>query len=244
MRVNNQQWTDSLRSERYPFAGTGPLTGVDGLTIPNDFFLDLNLLVAQDTETVLLTSITTEANIPPVVRFELEDGTLVGLMDCADIQSNNQCPIFLGTAAVGVAVLDPNSLQIVQGWAADTHEFVSLAILPHLLIALDKRWRRGFELPDGTIIEGDAYLIADKGLWFERTVDGFCLHVTGDPFNGRVVPARGLKTINGVAPTDGSINLIGLSDTAMTGTTYIGGTTPFRLTVKPTGQAVKIELIG
>ncbi len=244
MRVMNEQWRDSLRGDRYPFADTGTITATDGLILPEDCFLDLNILIDQDTTEVLLLDIVTVANTPAIAHFTLSDGTAVGTLDFADLLANGQVPIRLGTAVVGVAVLDPNAAQIVSGWPAGTHLFNNITIIPHLLVALDKRWRRGFELPDGTILEGDCYLIADRGLWMERTAAGFRLHVTGDPFNGRSKSVRGLKTINGLPPIGGNFNLIGLSEVAFTGTTYTGGTTPFRITVKPTTQSLTIDLIG
>ena len=104
MRVLNQQWQDSLLSQQYPFVGNGPAVTTDGLTLPADCFLDLNLLVDQTTEFVYLASITTAVSQPASATFALADGTVVGVLNFGDVESNGQAPVRNGTAVVGVAL--------------------------------------------------------------------------------------------------------------------------------------------
>jgi hypothetical protein len=246
MRVLNQQWRDYLASAQYPFLGAGPILSNDGFTVPSNCFLDLNLLVDQTIETVFLVSITTSSLVPAIATFALPDGTVVGTCSFLDIQSNHQIPIKLGTAITGVAVVDPTILPIINGWGPGIHSFTGVQVMPHLLVALDRKWRRGFLLPDGTILEGDVYFVADLGLKFDRTSTGFALNVTGDPYNGRTRPARALYSVNLVGPQNGAgnLNLVSLGVAPGHPLPTNSTTNPFRLSIKPSQAQIQIELDG
>lgn len=243
MQFLNEQWDDSLRSKRYPFAGTGPLATTQGQVVPDDLFLDLNLMVESETATVVLATIHVVPGQVALYRFELQDGTLVGTLTSTP-SDTTLMPIVLGTLTVGYAKIDLGAAQIVRGWPQLDY-LLNAEVLPHLLVVSDPAWRRGFKLPDGTILTGNVYLVADRGLWFERTTNGFRLHATGDPFNGRVEPARGLKSLNGVGPDlDGNVNLIGLSTTNFSGSTFLPAGQPFRVNITPGTSELTIDLTG
>jgi hypothetical protein len=94
-------------------------------------------------------------------------------------------------------------------------------------------------------LTGNVYLVADRGLWLERTADGFRLHASGDPFDGRVAPARGLLTLNGIGPDlDGNINLIGLSPTNFSGPTFVPAGSSFRINITPGPTGLTVDLTG
>lgn len=238
MRILNQEWEDSLVGERYPFAGTGPIVSDAGFTLPFDTIRDCNIMVDQQTETVLLASI--QGGAIPVATFTLEDGTLVGT---AELGGSMLSPIELGNLVVGFVRHDPLLLPLLA--APTLHRFTDLALLPHLLVVSDKRWRQGFELPDGTVLTGDVILVADRECWLERTMTGFRLHVTGDPFAGRTAPARGLKTLSGAVPdADGNVNLIGVGVGNYVGPIFSAAGQPFRISLIPGQGTLRIELVG
>ncbi len=239
----NEQWEDSLHSERYPFAGVGEIVADSGNVLPMDAILDLNLLVQVDVVTVLLASITVSAS-GAVYRFELEDGTLVGTLTSTTADTELM-PVMLGTLTVGYARLDLIASAIVRGWPRRVHTMTEISLIPHLLVVSDTQWRRGFRLPDETILTGDVYLVAARGLWFERTVTGFRLHVTGDPFNERTEPARGLLTLNeGVPDAQGNVNLIGLGTTNFPTPVFVLDGQPFRINIQPGTTTLTLELVG
>jgi hypothetical protein len=243
MLILNEQWDDSLRSQRYPFAGEGDIETISGRVLPQDLFLDLNLLVEEDTTEVLLATLHVVPGDAAVYRFELADGTLVGTLTSTPADTSLM-PIMSGTLTVGYAKINTDVAAIVRGWPQLDYVF-GTPVLPHLLVVSNKSWRRGFELPDGTVLTGDVYLVADRGLWFERTGDGFRLNATGDPFNGRTEPSRGLKTLNGIAPdANGNVNLIGLSPTNFSGDVFIPAGSPFRINLIPGTGQIEISLVG
>ncbi len=243
MLILNEEWDDALRSLRYPFAGSGDIVATNGRVMPQDLFLDLNLMVEQDTNEALLATVSVAAGDRATYEFQLADGTVVGTLASTALDTALM-PITNGTITVGYAKLNPDTASIVRGWPVGDYQF-NVDVLPHLLVVSDKRWRRGFELPDGTVLTGSVYLVADRGLWFERTADGFRLNAVGDPFNGRTESSRGLQTINGIAPdANGNINLIGLSPTNFSGTTFIPAGSPFRINITPGNGQIAIELVG
>ncbi len=243
MRILNQQWEDSLRGERYPFAGTGALRTVDGLELDQDVILDLNLMVDQQTTEVFLQQIVVEQGVSAAATFTLADGTAVGTVALWPAPAA-VVPVLNGTLTVGYLRLDPLRAEVLMGWATSTHLFSDVAVLPHLLVVSDKRWRQGFELPDGTVLTGDVYLVADRELWLERTTAGFRVHVTGDPFAGRTVPARGLKTLNGVAPVDGNVNLVGIGTGNIVAGSFVAAGQAFRISVIPGSGVLTLDLVG
>ncbi len=243
MRFLNEQWDDSLRSVRYPFAGTGPIQTAQGPVVPDDLFLDLNLMCAQETQVVTLASIQVTSTTAQY-RFEFQDGSLAGLFTSTTIDTQLM-PILLGTLVAGYCKIDLGAAQVVRGWVPGLYTLKQTEVLPHLLVISDPKWRRGFLLPDGAILTGSVYLVADRGLWFERTTDGFRLHASGDPFDGRTIPARGLLALNGIGPDlNGNVNLIGLSPTNISGSTFIPVGTPFRINLTPAPNQLTIELTG
>jgi hypothetical protein len=243
MRVLNQQWSDSLLSQQYPFMGSEPAVSTDLFVLPDDCFLDLNLLVAQSTNYVYLSSITTGgSNGAALVTFTLQDGTVVGTADFSTI-SNGQVNILNGTAIAGIALVDPGNAIIVNGWTPGVHTFQNVQVIPHLLVVSDPLWNIGFQLPDGSIFNASTgvTMVADTGLWLSASGSQVRLDAIGDPFNGRTVPTRGLQTINGVAPDpNGNINLTMPFQTNLSDPTL----TKFRVTVYPSGQdQLTIQLV-
>lgn len=235
MRVTNEQWEDSLRNKRYPLDGFGDVVSDTGMVLPDDVLLDLNLMVVGDDAVGELTSIEVVAGVA-VATFTA--GTRTGTVTLAANTVDSVLDpggVVIGYVRMGSAV------PVVSGWPTGVHTF-STPIIPHLLVLSSPKWLTGFELPDGTILTGDVYLVADVGLYFEAVAGGFRFHVTGDPFHGRTAPARGIKTINGVVPTDGNINLISLS-TSNYNPAFVAAGQPFRLDVTPSG-AVTLTLVG
>lgn len=242
MRVLNQQWEDSLRGERYPFEGTGQITTTTGRILDDDAILDLNLMVSQDTSEVFLSSITVTDTA--VLRFTLSDGTLAGTLTVTSTVTESE-PVLRGDLVVGYARLNPDVAKMILTWQQREHSIVDVQIIPHLLIVSDVRWQPGLELPDGTILTGDIYLVADIDLWLERTATGARLHCSGDPFDGRTEPQRGLLTLSGREPDqNGNINLIGLSTTNLVGALFVGAGSPFRINLTPGEASLTIELTG
>lgn len=248
MRILNQQWEDSLRGERYPFAGTGEVRSASGQILDDNLLLDLNLMVDEQTSQVNLGWIEIEDDDlgrSAIASFTLPTGRVAGTAVLWPSPAPlGIVPIFNGTLTVGYLRVDPYRLEVLLGWPAGAHRFDDVEILPHLLVVSDKRWRQGLELPDGTVLTGDVYLVAERELWLERTATGFRVHVTGDPFSGRTAPARGLATLNGVAPVDGNINLIGISTTNVVGSTFVAAGQAFRISVVPGAGTLTIELVG
>ncbi len=242
MRVLSPEFTDSLRGERYPFLGTGPITS-GSLILPDDCLLDVNLMVDENTTEVFLSDVVVSAGTA-LFHFTFGSGAIVGTLNLDNADGNGVAPIFNNnTMVVGYARIDVGVAQIVKGWPSGQHLFIDVQLIPHLLIVSNRAWRRGFELPDGTVLEGDVYLVGDRGVWLERTADGFKVHVTGDPFDGRTVPARGLSSINDLVPdANGNINLIGLASNGDDSWTIDG--TPFRISVIPRNAEVVLRLVS
>lgn len=234
MRVTNEQWEDSLRNKRYPLDGFGEVVSDTGMVLPDDVLLDLNLMVVGDDATGSLTSITVAGGVA-TATFLAGDRTGTAVLTPSAITTILDGGVVVGYLRTGSAV------PVVSGWPAGVHTF-NAPIIPHLLVLSSPKWLTGFELPGGEILTGDVYLVADVGLYFEAVSGGFRFHVTGDPFHGRTAPARGIKTINGVAPTDGNINLIGLS-TSNYAPTFVAAGQPFRIDVTP-GGTVTLTLVG
>lgn len=232
MRILNQQYQDALRSEVYPFLGATDITSTDGTpTLPADCFLDLNLMVDESTTGVFLTSVIVGADVKFV--FSTVDET-VGTLSSTSL-TGNQATVTNGTLVVGYAVMNPNSVGVVQSWVPGTYAF-NAQVIPHLLVLSDKRWRRGFILPDGTVLEGDVYLVADRGLWLKNTGSGFTFNVTGDPFNNRVTPSRAIISIStALSDVNKNVNLVTESS--------VSEGTPFRLAVTPGTSTVRIDLV-
>ncbi len=242
MRVLNEQWEDSLRDERYPFAGTGEVLSTTDQTLHPDVILDLNLMVDAATTAVDLDRITVVGGI--VTATFTANAVVVGTLQLWPAPAAI-VPVMNGTLVVGYARLDPLVAEVTTAWLDGEHPIINTQILPHLLVVSDKRWRQGFELPDGTVLTGDVYLVADREVWFERTLAGFAVHVTGDPFAGRTAPSRGLKTLNGIAPdASGNINLIGISTGNIVAGLFVAAGAPFRISLTPGSGSLSVELIG
>ncbi len=235
MRIIHQQYRDALTGQRYPFDGNGDIPASNGFVVPQDLFLDIAVMVNVDVVEVFLETITV-ADGAAVATFALADDTIVATATFADADSTGQLSLIepVTLAFAGYALVGSGAATIVSGWPAGVYT-VHVPVLPHLLVVNDKAWRSGFELPDGSILTGNVYLVADRGLWLERTIDGFRLHVTGDPYLTRS-SAAALRTINDVAPdANGNINLI--TEGAAPGQ-------PYRLQIRPTLTGLVIGLIG
>lgn len=241
MRVTNEQWEDSLRNKRYPLDGFGDVVSDTGMVLPDDVLLDLNLMVVGDEAIGTFDSVIVAGGVATATFFTAGGVTDPGTTSSCALTPNTVTPIIDGAGRVVGYLRTGSAVPVVTGWPNGVHVF-GAPIIPHLLVLSSPKWLSGFELPSGDILTGDVYLVADVGLYFEAVAGGFRFHVTGDPFHGRTAPARGIKTVNGVTPTDGNINFIGLS-TSNYDPTFVAAGQPFRIDVTPSG-VVTLTLVG
>lgn len=235
MRLVNRQYRDNLTLTRYPFQDTAPLTTTSGHTIPDQLFLDLVILVREETVAVSLSSIAVSGG-NAVVSFSDSNGVVVATADLSSADGQGQLTLRHGGLPAGYALVTLGAATIVSGWPAGVYT-ADAPILAHLLVVSDPAWLTGFLLPDGTVLTGEVYLVAGQGLWLNPTSNGFAVNVTGDPYAVRTSAAV-LQTLNGVAPdSNGNVTLYNLgSSGSMDG--------PFRLQITPEAGSVRIKLIG
>jgi hypothetical protein len=235
MRIVNRQYRDNLQLTRYPFQGTEPLITTSGAQVPDQLFLDLAIMVTEETVAVALTQIVV-ASATAIASFSDNNGTVVAIANLSTVDGQGQVVLMKGSLQVGYALVSLNAVTIVNGWPAGTYT-LDAPILSHLLVISDPAWLAGYLLPDGTVLTGDVYLVADHGLWLNHTSTGFQFNVTGDPYTVRTAAAV-LTALNGVAPdSNGNVTLFNLGAAgSLTG--------PFRLQITPEKNDLRIALIG
>jgi hypothetical protein len=232
MRVSGEAWQDSLRNSAYPLDSTGARSDT-GFTLPDDLLLDLNLLVGADTSDVRLSQITVSAS-SVIVIFSLADGTLVGQLDATTAPAS-PVPVLRNGQQVGLALLGAAGVTEVTAWPRTIHRFTTASVLPHLLVAQDPRWAPGLELPDGTVLTGDVYLVGGRGVWLEVLAGGVRINITGDPFAGRTSPKRVVRVLSGAIPDAlGGVNLIPQSAT----------NEAYRLSIMPQNGTLLVTMVG
>ena len=231
MKVLNPEWNDALRNSLYPFVGQDELRTDTGFEVPRDLFLDLCIMAPMQATTATLVSLFVPGLGVPVVATFAVDGTVIGTCELA----NTDNVILTATGErVGFVRVDHVTSTRVRGWPAGTH-VVNRDVLPHLMVATPARAQRGIRLPDGTVKTGDVYLIGGPGVWVDLGPDNSVqISVVGDPYTGRVDPARSIRTINGVTAENFQIS----AEAAQ------AGQPTYRVKVEPTAAGIRLSLVG
>jgi hypothetical protein len=223
--IKYDDWRVENAHRRYPFADDVTLSNGLDLTIPDTLFLDARLYPIGGGPRQYISSIT-KAN--SIITFNISDAA-AELASAAysevDIPENGEVPVYdtYGRPA-GILVSTKVMLSAFSSISEGTYEFLEAdtAFAATVVIPQPSLGVRGFLLPSGEVVSGDAWLVGEDGIVLRREDDGSIrVDAVGNPFAEQQLclteeteegqqrePYCPIKTINGIAPDEqGNISL-------------------------------------
>lgn len=237
MKISMQQWEDSFRNRFYPLDIANPPESSRGETLPVGFLRDIVVFMSSTSSRAVLSAIEVSGDTEPLISIYITDaeGNPAGRADLPTLPEGRY-PLTSDGLPAGYVDIGAEPAAVVRGWFPGRYVFAT-PILPHLVVIADPAWRRGFSLPDGTVLPEDTYIIGDRGIRLEIDGGDIVIHADGDAFAGRDAPRRPLQTLRGVEPSpQGDIRIVPLPSTPGE---------PFRVNAVPlSGGRIRLELLG
>jgi hypothetical protein len=245
-RQYTQAWHTDPGAGRYPFADGASLLTRGGRELPQAAFLDASLYPAGAQGPLHLAAVEARPRAVTLVLADARNPRLAtAVFDPLDAPAALEFADAAGRPC-GVLVCDPEQLVAFQTWPTGRHELgaAQAGLCPSAVIPVPAGGVEGLELPDGTVLAGDVWVVAEDGVVL-TDVGGNTIRVdvVGDPLSRRrqCVPAalfrtpRLLRSLNGVGPDDqGNFTLtVGrhLAEDAI-------------LRVWPTAEGVHVQAVG
>ena len=255
-RILFPEWPNETIGTKYPFASRATLTN-GTVQLLEGTILDAVFYVIGAQERLRLSKvIVTHADVTLYLGDQNNDALASGVFGLPSPPDTVTFADAFGRPA-GFLVSDSQRLGLFPSWGVGTHEFEADAteFAATVCIPTPEQGVRGLQLPDGSLLTGDVWLIGDAGVVLQvATVNGqhvVKVNVVGDPlYKRRLCGDPSLfttpKFIRSVTFTDANQSVRVLPDSNgninLTVNNALSHDTVLR--VHPTPDGNKIEVVG
>jgi len=190
-RIIHPQRTESLQPTKYPFADSATLTNGEQF-LPENAFSALSLYPIGAKEGLYLRSVVvTAANLTLCVGDSTGKQVATAVFDPWQPQDNLRFIDQYGRPA-GYVASSRAKLANLYFWGSGEHKFTrkQTEFAASCCIPTPEPGVRGFTLPDGSVVAGDVWLLAEQGVVFTPVVGPngattIQVNVVGDPLYKR-----------------------------------------------------------
>jgi len=165
-RVLYPQWRKQNETTKYPFGDDSTLINDAGFAVIEGTFLDAALYPIGGGVGLYISSVTVDHQSVTVIIGDL-DNPAIASATFPLINPPNLVSLVDGFGRpAGVLVSETARLGIFQSWSIGTQEFLATetGFAATVCFPTPETGVRGFQLPDGTVMTGDVWIVGEDGV--------------------------------------------------------------------------------